>query len=684
MEDTIVCRMCLLFFYWAGVALTACGQHYITVTGKIIDSQNSIPIPFVNIQLNTSGLGTSTNSEGHFIFKFPEKFAKDTLIISCIGYQTKREPCASLNRNAVIRLIPATVELAEITINSPNGLDILKTALSKIPENYDTAPVQLTAFYRENLLLGDFQMAYSESVLEVHKKFKTEKDPNDQIRIIKGRKKQVDFGSDGQFYFWLSGISNSARGALAEDLVKYNQARMVPFNPRNFKYYQYNYSETIREGNTDLIVLEIIPKQNNRRGLINMKVYIDDESFAIVKYDLELTDAGVRYVSRKDKGLGQAIMSAVTGAQLDYHRFRMSNTYKRYQGKWYLNTVVRRWEILVNSKKRNMVERKWQAELDFIVTDIDRENVRPITQGDIGGTKTSLGSLLGSDTDEAFWEHYNVLKTEIPDSLRFVQNPLPADSVRRLSAIVPNRQNGFTRADTLRGKLTPLRTCFDVTFYHLDVAVNMDERSVKGSNLMRFKVVEPLQKMQVDLYANMKINSITHKEIPLAFTREFNAVFIEFKEPLLQGTEQEIRIFYEGVPKTPDWSIPMNGGILWDKDSLGNPWAEAVTQGSGASVWWPNKDHQSDEPDSMKIWITVPSQFSEISNGRLVHKTPLKDSMTRYEWYVSYPINNYNVTFNIGKYAHFSDEYISDDTLKIDYYVMEYNLDRAKKMFRQV
>ena len=96
------------------------------------------------------------------------------------------------------------------------------------------------------------------------------------------------------------------------------------------------------------------------------------------------------------------------------------------------------------------------------------------------------------------------------------------------------------------------------------------------------------------------------------------------------------------------------------------------------------QDHQSDEPDSMKIWITIPSEYTEISNGRLIRKTQIAENQTRYEWGVSYPINNYNVTFNIGKYVHYQDEYISDDTLTIDYYVMPYNLDRSKKMFAQV
>jgi aminopeptidase N len=187
--------------------------------------------------------------------------------------------------------------------------------------------------------------------------------------------------------------------------------------------------------------------------------------------------------------------------------------------------------------------------------------------------------------------------------------------------------------------------------------------------------------MQIDLYANMKIDRIMYKNKELTFTRDENAVFIRFPEVVRE--KGEIIVYYGGIPQTPNWNIPMNGGVLWDKDDDGNSWAQVVCQGSGASLWWPNKDHLSDEPDSMKIWITVPDKYTEISNGRLQGKKPLSGNRMRYEWYVSYPINNYNVTFNIGKYTHWRDYYVTDDTLTIDYYVMPYNRARADTMFQQ-
>lgn len=251
----------------------------------------------------------------------------------------------------------------------------------------------------------------------------------------------------------------------------------------------------------------------------------------------------------------------------------------------------------------------------------------------------------------------------------------------------------FTRADSLRGYLSPLRTCYDVAYYHLDVAIDPDSQSIKGSNTIRFKVDTAFSRMQVDLFANMNVDSIKFWEaIPsgedgtlLKYAREFGAVFIDMPKELEQSTVHQIVFYYSGKPQVAV-NPPWDGGFIWKKDKQGNPWVMVTCQGTGASLWWPNKDHQSDEPDSMLLSVTVPKSLEDISNGRLRSKVELPDGRTQYNWFISYPINNYDVTVNIGQYAHFSDIYRSHDgsKLALDYYVMPENLQKAKKQFKQV
>lgn len=243
----------------------------------------------------------------------------------------------------------------------------------------------------------------------------------------------------------------------------------------------------------------------------------------------------------------------------------------------------------------------------------------------------------------------------------------------------------YTRQDSLRGKLSLLRTCFDVKFYDLQVRVNPETKFIKGYNAIHYQVVEDFDKLQIDLFENMQIEKIIYQGKELKYQREGNATFITFSEKQKKGTKSFFTVYYSGNPRVAV-NAPWDGGFSWSKDQQGNNFIGVSCEGLGASVWFPNKDHLSDEPDSMRIACEVPSDLICVANGNLRKETKLEDKYTRYDWFVSYPINNYNVTLNIAKYAHFADTYTAQDgeKLALDYYVLPYNLEKAKKQFEQV
>jgi len=270
----------------------------------------------------------------------------------------------------------------------------------------------------------------------------------------------------------------------------------------------------------------------------------------------------------------------------------------------------------------------------------------------------------------------------LPGSYHTVHFPLDLAKISSRLPHVSNRANGFTRADTLQGMLTPLRTCYDVLFYHLDLDILTETRSIRGSNLIRWRTVQPFRRMQVDLYENLGIDTILYHGSPLSYTRDGNAVYIDLPAETATGSVDQLRIVYSGTPLQPDIDA-RKGGIFWLTNRNGWGWVESVTQGIGASVFWPCKDHLSDRPDSMRITITVPNGLSDISNGRLLQRTELPNGRTRFDWYVDYPIATYNVVINIGDYTHFTDSYIrpGGDTLALNFYCMPYNLDSARQLF---
>ena len=246
------------------------------------------------------------------------------------------------------------------------------------------------------------------------------------------------------------------------------------------------------------------------------------------------------------------------------------------------------------------------------------------------------------------------------------------------------REYNFTEADTLRGMLRPERTCYDVTFYDLNIRVNIAERSIGGYVEMQYKVKDDFKTLQVDLFENMKLERVVQDQTELTFERKHDAVFITFPKQQKAGSKGSIRMYYSGKPQTAS-NPPWDGGFVWETDQNGDPWVGVACEGDGASLWWPNKDHLSDEPDSMSIRISTPRPLNCVANGNL-RRIVDQGEYRRYEWFVSYPINNYNVTVNIAKYSRFSDVYtaLDGDTLALDYYVLPYNVAKAKKHFAQV
>lgn len=242
-----------------------------------------------------------------------------------------------------------------------------------------------------------------------------------------------------------------------------------------------------------------------------------------------------------------------------------------------------------------------------------------------------------------------------------------------------------TRADSLRGFLSPQRSCYDVLEYDLDLLINFSQKSISGSNTISFNVLHDFDQLQVDLFENMIIDSILHDGLQLDFEREYDAVFVKFPWKVLKGSYGEIKIYYHGKPKeavNPPW----DGGFSWKKDLHKRDWLGVSCEGIGASLWWPNKDHLSDEPTKMTMSFTVPSSLTAVSNGRLVSTEKINRDLTKYTYKVVNPINNYNVTLNVGSYAHIADRFVGEKNklLDLDFYVLHYNKDTASVHFKQV
>ncbi len=238
-----------------------------------------------------------------------------------------------------------------------------------------------------------------------------------------------------------------------------------------------------------------------------------------------------------------------------------------------------------------------------------------------------------------------------------------------------------TRKDSLQGGLRFERTCFDVLRYDLNLKVDINKKFIQGSNEIKFKIVENTSKIQLDLFENMNVDSIIFNKKKLIYKREFGAVFINFPETQIKNSEQKLQFYYSGNPKIAK-NAPWDGGFVFKKDSNKKDFIGVACQGDGASLWFPCKDSQTDEPNfGATIKVSVPNGLMNVSNGRFLGSEDLKNGFTRWDWEVKNPINSYDITINIGDYVHFGEKYKG---LDLDYYVLRENEAKAKIQFEQV
>lgn len=240
------------------------------------------------------------------------------------------------------------------------------------------------------------------------------------------------------------------------------------------------------------------------------------------------------------------------------------------------------------------------------------------------------------------------------------------------------------------GELHPEEAVYNVNYYDLDLKINPADSTIFGKVGIHFDVVHPSNVIALALDPVLEIESITRleddKETDLRFERSDSSktVRVFFPETIQPGERGVVEIEYGGKPLVAS-NPPWDGGLVWDKTPNGDPWVGVAVQTIGAWTWWPNKDHPSDKADSVGINITMPDDLVVASNGQLRGTTGLEDGWKTWHWFVSTPINNYNVTFNAAPYETISDTYESSsgDEMEIIFWVLPEFIKEAEKLFPQ-
>lgn len=641
-----------------------------SVQGTVVDAATGEGIPFAHV-VPDSGKGAITDLYGQFEL---ETVPTGTLTISCLGYNSKTVQLKTPERHnsgrlLVISLEQNIIELDEVIVTPEDPEMLLQEAFRKIPENYDSAVSQYSGYYRLSANLQDKNIRYKEAFIDLIKfpyniYSSDTYIPKDSMVIRESRIRPNEI-SDWKINIMLP-WERSIYFLNFRDVVK-DYITMDDADKQFFRYYDYEIKNMVLVNGRRTYKIEMHPKRGPKKAYWNGHIYLDEESLAFVKFDLVSREKALK-VLKSD--LGYIISSKLYNVKYNSAEWKESISYRKIGDKWYFDEVNSSKFFLLSSKKREIEEVPAKFNLHYKTGSVEL-GVRIDTMEFLAANLPSHkeDSIIASHYDSTFWQQFDRVAGNPKDTITYSNYSFGSDGTKEYI---------FSRLDTLQGALTPIREAFDVTYYRLDVEVVPEEEVIQGSSTIHFHMTGEASELQIDLFDQLAIDSIIYNGYSLEYEREYNAVFVKFSKPLKVGTQHSFTVYYRGRPVDIRPEIPMYGAFIWAEDRTGIPWFQAICQGYGASGWWPVKDHLSDEPDSASIRVTVPRGLDVISNGRLRHKSENGDK-TSFEWFVSYPINNYNITLNAGKYTEINDYYLSNNyTLDLQYFVLPYHKEIAR------
>ncbi len=372
-------------------------SRQIIVSGTVMDQNSQKPIPFASICIVGKSLGSVTNMQGEFIIKIPGYLWQDSLGISCIGYKTLIKPLIKVENQDRFELQTDYIPIQEVIIRKTDPIYLIRSALKKIPENYDMNPAMLTSFYRETIERGSKYLSVTESVLQTYKTGYGQNIGTDQIKVLKGRKSQNVNSGDSLLVKLKAGLNTT----ILLDVVK-NPADFL--QEEFFNYYNYHLADIISDNDRETYVIDFKQKENVTEPLYYGKIYIDVNSLAITNFEFSLSKNGIektgnRFIVKKPHWL---IVKPVEA------NYRVN--YREYGQKYYLNFM--RCEAGFKMRRRKQLfSSLYNSKIEMVITDIDTMDVKRFKYKEITKPETIFTDLI-NEKPETFWENYNYIKPE--------------------------------------------------------------------------------------------------------------------------------------------------------------------------------------------------------------------------------------------------------------------------------
>lgn len=373
-------------------------QEYITIRGKVVDSETGNPLVFATVAVKESNVAMVTNIDGEFTIKLIPPVDSKSLEVSFLGFKNKVLNIGELKSGKnIISLEPAPIPIKEIVVRPIDPESIVQEAIDNISRNYESEPNLMTSFYRETIRKNRTYVSIGEAVVEIFKAPYTN-DRYDAARIYKGRK-----GSDvDKMDTVLFKLQGGPVSVLQLDLAKNSESILTR---SAMQYYNYSLGGVIEIDGKPHYIIEFVQKPTVDFPLFMGTLYIDMESHAISEaefgYNLEDKVKAADIFIRK-KPLGMEVTPEVATYRAKY---------REQDGKWHFEYSRAEVRFKVNWKKK-LFNTYYTTMSEIAVTDRTAEEVVKFAGKDKLRNTDVFSEKVVAFSDPDFWGDYNVIEPD--------------------------------------------------------------------------------------------------------------------------------------------------------------------------------------------------------------------------------------------------------------------------------
>ncbi len=370
-------------------------QSHIIIQGTVMDADEMIALPLVNISVKGRPLGTISNADGQYEFKVPLFYQGEVMVFSFLGYQSLEMTIPERDTLADVQLMSSTVKLNEVQVAYKDPDEILSELYASYAANYFDEQAVLSGFFRESIKQDDAYVQVSEAIVEIVKPSYLNPSSMERVRFIKGRKKNdlqamdlIDFKLEGG-PFQFSRV----------DIARYKDF----FHEENSQY-KYAY------GGIDILDDEIVykvlfkPVSDDGDHLYKGTMYINAESFALVRSEFELTKKALRSSGRT------LIKKASRKVKAKPLKASYYIDYRPFNGKWILNRIDGKIVIHINDRRKK-VNSVFTAVSELLISDWEARDKVKLKPSELYKSNYVLSEQI-TETDADFWEDYNIIRPD--------------------------------------------------------------------------------------------------------------------------------------------------------------------------------------------------------------------------------------------------------------------------------